>query len=312
MSSHPLYVITGPTACGKTAVSVELAKKIKGEIVSADSMLVYRGMDIGTAKPNMVERADIPHYMIDIVDPDDDFSAAQYKTLADGIIYEIHKRGVMPILTGGTGFYINAIVFGNEFYKSDESEQEYRCSLQQLAKEKGVNHLHEILAKIDPISAEQIHPNNLKRVIRAISFYRQTNTTLSQHNMKQRNNIAVYKTVFIILYMERALLYDKINQRVVDMYNNGLVDEVRGLVNKGYHDKLVSMQGIGYKETIGYLNGTSTLNETIESVQQATRNYAKRQLTWFKHRSANGIWLDVTGQTTIDIVNEILTQGVNK
>jgi tRNA dimethylallyltransferase len=281
------------TACGKTHTAIQLAKKINGEIVSADSMQVYKGMDIGTAKPKQAERENIPHYLIDVVHPDENFSAAQYKRLADAAIRDIHSRGRTAILTGGTGFYLNAVLYGHDFIETDEAEQVIRKELHDLAETRGAGFLHDELKTIDPASAAFIHPNNVKRVARAVSFYRSTGIRISDHNKTGRSQPPVYDTVFIVLYRERAELNQKINERVCMMFDEGLVDEVRGLLSKGYGRDLVSMQGIGYKETVRYLDGEYGLHDAMEAIMLATRQYAKRQSTWFRHRAEGAEWINM-------------------
>ncbi|MDR1663361.1 MAG: tRNA (adenosine(37)-N6)-dimethylallyltransferase MiaA [Clostridiales bacterium] len=301
----PLYVVAGPTACGKTAFAVKLAQKTDGEVVSADSMLVYRGMDIGTAKPTLAEREGVPHYMIDVAEPDEAFSAARYAEMAAAEISKIHERGKVPILTGGTGFYINAVVYGNDFNAADGAkvsasaeESEYREYLTQLARDRGAVYLHGLLRDADPDAAASIHPHNIKRVARALSFFRSTGKRISGHNERQRKNTPVYDARFIVLYAaERKIMYNRINERVTGMFEAGLAEEVRGLLDAGYHERLPSMQGIGYKETALYLRGGCTLEQAAETIRLNTRHYAKRQLTWFRHRlPGDAAWVDIANQ----------------
>jgi len=283
-----LYVIAGPTACGKTAAAITLAKEINGEVISADSMQVYIGMDIGTAKPTLEEMDGIPHHMIDIVSPGESFSVAEYVKGAEAAIQGIYARGKKPILAGGTGFYINAVIYGTQFTEQEDGQHEKDNSMRNfyvnLAKEKGVDFLHEKLQKVDLESAEAIHPNNIKRVARALSFCESTGQLFSQHNKIQKQQEAKYNVDFRLISMPRDVLYGRINARVAQMWEAGLANEVRGLLSKGYHPGLTAMQGIGYKEVVPFINGEQSEAETIALIQQATRNYAKRQDTWFRHQ----------------------------
>ena len=283
-----LYVIAGPTACGKTAAAIELAKEMNGEVISADSMQVYIGMDIGTAKPTVAEMDGIPHYMIDVVLPGEPFSVAEYVRGAEAAIQDICVRGKTPILAGGTGFYINAVIFGTQFTEAEEGQHERDNSLRNFylnfAKEKGAAFLHEKLREADPKSAEVIHPNNIKRVARALSFCESTGRLFSLHNQTQKQQAAKYDVDFRLISMPREVLYERINARVLQMWETGLAAEVRGLLDKGYHLGLTAMQGIGYKEVVPFINGEQSEAETIAQIQQATRNYAKRQDTWFRHQ----------------------------
>jgi tRNA dimethylallyltransferase len=294
-----LLVIAGPTASGKTALALSLAQQINGEILSADSMQVYRGMDIGTAKPTMDERQGIPHHLMDIVNPDEPFSAADFQRRAAAVVAEIHQRGHVPILTGGTGFYINALLYGNDFVPiAGDQEMAYRQQLSALAVEKGALHLHDLLREADPDAAAVIHPNNVKRVIRAVSFYRATGLRISEHNAQQRQNKPAYDAFFVVLQCERTVLWECIRQRTKHMLAQGLLDEVRGLQEAGYHGGLASMQSIGYKEALRFLQGNGTLLEMEEDINTATRQYAKRQMTWFRQRCpAEARWMAVDGKT---------------
>jgi len=288
MSKPKLYVIAGPTASGKTAVAIDLAKKINGEIVSADSMQVYKYMNIGTAKPTQVEMDGIPHYLLDVVAPDEYFSVADYTQLATKAIDDILGRGRTPILAGGTGFYINAVIYGTEFTETEDGQHEKDNALRKvyinLAKEKGAEFIHQKLKHLDSESAEVIHPNNIKRVARAISFCESTGKLFSAHNKAQKTSVAKYDIDFNVLSMPREILYDRINQRTLQMWEAGLVEEVEHLLSLGYDPKLASMQAIGYKETIKFIHGEYTKEEAITQIQQSTRNYAKRQETWFRHQ----------------------------
>jgi len=288
MLKSKLYVIAGPTASGKTAVAIELAKKINGEIVSADSMQVYKHMNIGTAKPTQAEMDDIPHYLLDVVAPDESFSVADYTQLATKAIDDILDRGRVPILAGGTGFYINAVIYGIEFTETEEGQHEKDNALRKayinLANEKGGEFIHQKLEALDPESAKAIHPNNIKRVARAISYCESTGQLFSVHNKAQKASVAKYDVDFNVLSMPREILYDRINMRTLQMWEAGLVAEVEHLLSLGYDPKLASMQAIGYKETIKFIYGEYTKEEAIAQIQQSTRNYAKRQETWFRHQ----------------------------
>lgn len=287
-----VLVIAGPTATGKTALSIELAKELNGEIVSADSMQVYKYMDIGTAKPTREEMQGVKHYMIDEVYPDEEFSVAIYRELADGYIDEIIARGKLPIIVGGTGLYIKSLTDGFNFTET-VCDWDYRERLRSEAEEKGNICLYERLMKVDPEAAEKIHPNNVRRVIRALEVYEYTGIPISAH--RKMTAVRDNKRNYIIygLTMDRDLLYRRIDARVDMMIEKGLADEVRKLVNMGYGPSLVSMQGLGYKEMIWYLQGKLTFREAVEILKRNTRRYAKRQLAWF--RADERIrWLDVS------------------
>lgn len=286
-----LIVIAGPTACGKTAVSVELAKKIGGEIISADSMQVYKFMDIGTAKILEEEKQGIKHYLIDELYPDEEYSAATFKLKAKEYSSEIYKKGKIPILAGGTGFYINAFVNDTNFEET-KADYTYRNELQKIADEKGGDFLFGMLEKCDPKSCKCIHPNNIKKVIRAIEYFKQTGTPISEHNEQEKLNQSPYNMAFFVLNMDRERLYERINKRIDIMLENGLVSEVSGLLEK-YSPNLVSMQGLGYKEIVAYLNGEMSLDEAVYILKRDTRHFAKRQLTWFKHQAKEAKWIDM-------------------
>ena len=300
----PLVIIAGPTACGKTATSIELAKKINGEIISADSMQVYKYMDIGTAKATKQEMQDIPHYLIDEFYPDEEFNVMIFQKKAKDYIDQIYKKGKIPILVGGTGFYINALVFDNNFVE-EESDSNLRNELYELAEKNGVEYLHNMLKEFDPESAEKIHYNNVKRVARAIEFYKKTGKPISEHNKEAKSKSSPYKTAFIVLDMDRQKLYERINKRVDVMIEDGLVDEVKMLLEKGYKKELVSMQGLGYKEIVAYINGETSLEEAIEKLKQSTRHFAKRQLTWFRGQT-DGLWIDISDGDVDNAVNKII------
>lgn len=294
----PLVIIAGPTACGKTASSVLLAKKIGGEIISADSMQVYKYMDIGTAKIREEEKEGVPHYMIDEFMPDDEFNVKIFQEKTLEYMEKIYSRGHIPILVGGTGFYINSVVYNNNFMET-EKDDGIRKQLEKEAEEFGAEYIYEKLKQVDKEYAENIHYNNVKKVIRALEFYMQTGKKLSEHNETQQKNESPYNYAFIILNMDRQKLYDRINLRVDLMLKDGLEEEVRKLLDMGYSKDLVSMQGLGYKEMVPYIEGKITLEEAAEEIKKRTRHFAKRQLTWFKHQTDDGFWLDITGKDSV-------------
>lgn len=277
----PLIVIAGPTASGKTAFAVELALKLGGEIVSADSMQVYKYMDIGTAKPDMEERKGIAHHLIDIALPTQPFSVASYKELAQSSIADIYKRGKLPILAGGTGLYINTVI-DNITLSPIVSDQDLRQELTATAKDRGNTYLHMLLKEMDPSAAEKLHENDIRRVIRAIEVYKLTGESILLHNKRSRGQSSDYKLCYIALNMDRTALYDRINKRVDIMFEAGLVKEVEELIKMGCNKTHTSMQAIGYKEVQDALEGSITMEQAIDNIKQESRHYAKRQLTWFK------------------------------
>ena len=289
MTKIPLIVVAGPTASGKTSLAIDIAKALDGEIVCADSMQIYKYMDIGTAKATKEEQAQCPHHLMDIVEPDCEFSVADYTELAHKTISDIVSRGKTPIMCGGTGLYIDSVVNDVEF---GESENDYtlRRELEVLAKKEGSQRLIDMLSEFDPLSAKKLHPNNLKRIIRAIEFYKVSGIPISEHQRMTKLKESRYSAVEFIIDRERCELYDRINRRVDIMMNEGLTDEVKMLMGRGYSPKLNSMQGIGYKELIAYFDGKSTLDESVDAIKQNSRRYAKRQLTWFR-RNENIRWL---------------------
>lgn len=294
MSDHkdkkkPLIVLTGPTAVGKTRLSIDLARRIGGEIISADSMQVYKKMNIGTAKITPEEMEGIPHYLVDQLDPREEFNVTLFQKMAKEAMDKIYGNGHIPILVGGTGFYIQAVLYDIDFSPHDGKE-DYRKELQRLLKEKGNEYLYDRLKETDPAYAREVHSNNAKRVIRALEYYHETGERLSDHNRQQRERISPYHFAYFVLDMDRALLYDRINKRVDLMMEAGLEQEVRGLVDEGYSRGLVSMQGIGYKEFFPYFDGETSLEETEEQIKKDTRHFAKRQLTWFR-REKDVIWI---------------------
>ena len=286
----PLIILTGPTAVGKTKASIGLAKAIGGEIISADSMQVYKEMDIGSAKISPQEMDDVPHHLIDVLEPDEEFHVVRFKQMALNAMDKIYANGHIPIVVGGTGFYIQALLYDIDFTEND-GDTSFRNEMESFADEYGAEALHLKLKEIDPVSAETIHANNVKRVIRALEFYHQTGKRISEHNEEERQKESPYAFKYFVLNDERANLYDRINKRVDLMVENGLVEEVQSLKNKGYTKTMVSMQGLGYKEILDYLDGDITLEEAVYRIKRDTRHFAKRQITWFK-REKEVIWIN--------------------
>lgn len=297
MSRKPLIILTGPTAAGKTKLSIALAKAINGEIISADSMQVYRHMDIGSAKIRPEEMQGIRHYLVDILEPTQDFNIVLFQQYAKQAIAEIYDKGKIPIMVGGTGFYIQSVLYDIDFNESDE-DAELRAELESIAREKGADYLHQMLQECDPKSAEAIHANNVKRVIRAIEFYRQTGRRISEHNETEREKHSAYDSRYFVLTDKRERLYENIDRRVDLMLEDGLVDEVKGLLAMGCRRDSTAMQGLGYKEMIAYLEGEISLEEAVYIIKRDTRHFAKRQLTWFR-RETDVIWIE-KGQFAYD------------
>ncbi|MEW6063935.1 tRNA delta(2)-isopentenylpyrophosphate transferase [Desulforamulus profundi] len=277
---RPLVVIVGPTASGKTDVAIELAKMVRGEVISADSMLVYRGMDVGTAKPTPEEMQGIPHHLIDIVNPDEEFSVAMYQSAAEKLITEITGRGNLPLLVGGTGLYVRSVIDHYDFTPAPRDEG-LREKLKQQAATMGAEAMHRKLAAVDPASAARLHPNDTRRVIRALEVYYQTGKSITEYQYSQQNITPKYRLKMFGLTMDRQLLYRRIEQRVDLMLQRGLVEEVRQLMQR-YDAWGTALQGLGYKEIIAYIKGECTLEEAVEILKRNTRRFAKRQLTWFK------------------------------
>ena len=290
MQQKPMFILTGPTAVGKSALSVELAKKINGAVISADSMQVYRHMDIGSAKITPEEMQGVTHYMIDELEPDEEFHVVRFVTMAKEYLKEIYADGKIPIIAGGTGFYIQALLYDIDFTEQ-QCDETYRRQLEDLAREHGAEYLHGILREVDPASAEAIHANNIKRVIRALEFYHLSGKKISEHNETERQKQSPYNFAYFVLTDERAKLYERIDRRVDAMIEAGLVEEVKKLKSMGCSREMVSMQGLGYKEILAYLDGGCTLEEAVYIIKRETRHFAKRQLTWFK-RERDVIWLD--------------------
>lgn len=288
--NNPLIILTGPTAAGKTKLSIELAKSINGEIISADSMQVYRHMDIGSAKIRPEEMQGIRHYLVDILEPTEDFNIVLFQKYAKQAIAEIYEKGKIPIIVGGTGFYIQSVLYDIDFQESEE-DTVLRAELELLAREKGAEYLHNMLSEIDDKAAQEIHANNVKRVIRAIEFCRNTGRKISEHNETEREKKSAYDSRYFVLTDKREKLYEKIDQRVDSMIEEGLVDEVKRLVDMGCRRESTAMQGLGYKEIISYLAGEITLDEAVYIIKRDTRHFAKRQLTWFR-RERDVIWVE--------------------
>ncbi len=287
---RPLIILTGPTAVGKTNTSINLAKTVNGEIISADSMQVYRHMDIGSAKIRPEEMDGVPHHLIDVLEPNEEFHVVRFQQLAKQAMEEIYSRNRIPILVGGTGFYIQAVLYDIDFTEN-EGDAEYRKYLEQIAQTQEAEALHTKLKEVDPKSAEEIHAHNVKRVIRALEYFHLTGQPISQHNEEQRQKESPYRFAYFVLNDDRANLYRRIDQRVDQMVEEGLLKEVQMLKEMGYHKEMVSMQGLGYKEILAYLDGETSLEEAIRILKRDTRHFAKRQITWFK-RERDVIWLN--------------------
>lgn len=287
----PMIILTGPTAVGKTDLSIQLAKAINGEIISADSMQVYRHMDIGSAKVTPEEMDGVPHHLIDVLEPEEEFNVVVFQKLAKEALTGIYERGHIPVIVGGTGFYIQALLYDIDFTEND-GDTAIRRELEELAQTKGVGCLHQMLQEIDPESAAAIHQNNVKRVIRAIEFYRQTGKKISLHNEQEREKQSPYQFLYYVLDTDRKTLYERIDRRVDLMMEHGLVDEVKHLADMGCTRDMVSMQGLGYKEILDYLSGEISLEEAVYILKRDTRHFAKRQITWFK-RERDVRWLEL-------------------
>ena len=304
MMKEPVIIFVGPTAVGKTEVSIEIASEIQGEIISADSMQIYKYMDIGSAKPTQEEIKDIPHYLIDEIDPSKPFSVSDYQKLAKQYIKQVVDKGKVPVVAGGTGLYVNALLFKMDF-SSMPSDTGFRDKLEKEAEEYGNEHLHNRLKSIDTQLAERIHPNNVKKVIRAIEVYEQTGEIIKEFEESFIPN-EDYKYILIGLTRDREELYDRVNKRVDILIKNGLVEEVQGLIHRGLTEENISMKGIGYKEVIGYLHREYDLEHAIWLIKRNTRRYAKRQLTWFK-RYNDIKWYNLSEYSyKKDIINDIL------
>ena len=286
----PLIILTGPTAVGKTELSIRLAKAVNGEIISADSMQVYKKMDIGTAKIRPEEMQGVKHYLIDCLEPDEDFNVVLFQKMAKDAMEKIYDAGHIPIIAGGTGFYIQALLYDINFDNVNE-ESEYRKYLKDMADKEGNEVLHGMLAKVDEKSAKDIHPNNVKRVIRALEYFHQTGKKISEHNEEQSQNVSPYNFVYFVLNDDRKLLYERIDRRVDEMFEEGLEQEVKRLIDSGLTRESISMQGIGYKEMFHYFDGMYDIDTAKELIKQDTRHFAKRQLTWFR-REKDVTWIN--------------------
>lgn len=307
----PLIVLTGPTAVGKTALSIQLARRIGGEIISADSMQVYRHMDIGTAKIRLEEMDGVPHHLIDILEPTEDFNVVRFQALARAAAEDIYSRGKIPIVAGGTGFYIQALLNDIDFTQIDENTQ-FREEMERLAAEQGAEVLHERLRAVDPESAEAIHANNVKRVIRALEYYEQTGEKISAHNEAERAKISPYHFFYYVLNTDRTVLYERIEKRIDEMMEEGLVEEVRQLQAMGCRRDSVAMQGLGYKEILDYLDGACTLEDAIYKIKRDTRHFAKRQITWFK-REKHVTWINKKDYNyDEDKILEVMLESIQK
>ncbi len=287
---QPLIVLTGPTAVGKTKASIGLAKAVGGEIISADSMQVYQYMDIGSAKIRPDEMGGVPHYLVDVLKPEEEFHVVRFQQMAKDAMKQIYANGHIPILVGGTGFYIQAVLYDIDFTEN-KSDPKYRRELEQYAKDYGAAKLHDRLRAADPKAAQEIHANNVKRIIRALEYHHLTGSCISVHNEVQRAKESPYEFRYFVLNDERSRLYKRIDARVDQMMEDGLLAEVRDLKNRGYTRELVSMQGLGYKELLAYLEGEITLEEAVYRIKRDTRHFAKRQITWFK-RERDVIWIN--------------------
>lgn len=305
---EPLLVIIGPTAVGKTALGIELAKKFDGEIISGDSMQIYRGMDIGTAKPTVEEMAGIPHHMIDILNPDQDFSVAKFQEMVANLISEIVQRGRLPILVGGTGLYVGSVMDHYDFSKVAE-DQDFRQSMEQLALTLEPGQLHRQLAQVDPEAACKLHPNDTRRVIRALEVYHVSGVPISKHQYLHSQRTPKYNLFIAGLTMDRGRLYNRINQRVDKMVAEGLLREVQTLLDQGYSPGSQALKGLGYKELIAYLRGEYDLEEALRLLKRDTRHFAKRQLTWFR-RDQRINWYDVEEYRKISELAEEIGQKV--
>ena len=297
MDRKPLIILAGPTAVGKTSLSIRLAKETGGEIISADSMQVYRHMDIGSAKITKEEMEGVPHYLVDMLEPEEEFNVVRFQQMAKEAAERIWEKGKIPLVVGGTGFYIQALLYDIDFTENDGDES-YRRQLEQKASdEEGASELYEMLKAVDLKAAQEIHPRNIKRIVRALEFYHQTGKKISEHNETQRQKMSPYNYAYFVLTDERGRLYERIDRRVDLMMEQGLLDEVRYLKKRGVRKDSTAMQGLGYKELYAYLDGEYPLDEAVRIIKRDTRHFAKRQLTWFK-RERDVIWADksVIGQ----------------
>ncbi len=289
MNKPKVIIICGPTASGKTALSIELAKTINGEIVSCDSMQIYKDMDIGTAKPTAEEMQGIKHYLLDFIEPDKRYSVAEFKKDAEKAIEQILAKGKIPIVVGGTGLYVDSLIYGIE-YQDIPLDEEYRNKLEQIANEKGLEVLYEKAKQIDEQAMKKISPNDKKRIMRVLEIYKTTGKNKTEQEMESRKNEVKYDFKVFAINMDREVLYDRINKRVDIMIEQGLIEEVKNIIQK-YSEFPTAMQGLGYKEVVEYLNGKCSKEEMIEKIKMETRRYAKRQLTWFR-KNKQTIWIN--------------------
>ena len=306
MSKQKLIVLTGPTAVGKSKLSIELAKRIGGEIISADSMQVYKHMDIGTDKISKEKMEGVPHHLIDILEPDELFNVFLFQKLVKEAIADIASRGKVPIIVGGTGFYIQAVLYDIDFTETDE-DMTIRNELEERAANGEGQALFEELKAVDPKSAEIIHANNIKRVIRALEYYKKTGKPISEHNEEQHQRTSPYDFKYFVLTDDRGVLYSRIDKRVDAMIKEGLEDEVRALLTMNIDRSATSMQGLGYREMIGYLDGEYDLDRAVYLIKRNTRHFAKRQLTWFR-REKDVRWIDkkLYGRDDERVLEEII------
>lgn len=309
MTKNKLIILAGPTASGKTSVSIDLAKRLGGEIISADSMQVYKYMDVGTAKISVEEMQGVKHHLIDVLDPKEDFNIVKFQNMVKCSIEEIVKNGHIPILVGGTGFYIQSVIYDIDFNNEDDNSS-VRKKLEEEYDTLGADFMHEKLKKIDIVSAQTIHKNNKKRIIRAIEYFLINNEPISSHNEVQREKKSPYDYRFFVLNPPRDILYERINKRVDIMVENGLVDEVKKLREMGLSTANISMQGIGYKEIIEYLDGEVSLETAIENIKQNTRHMAKRQVTWFK-REKDVIYVDPFSFESNEKIVDYMIEKIN-
>lgn len=308
MKELPLVILAGPTAVGKTDTSIALAKAIGGEIISADSMQVYKYMDIGSAKITKEEMEGVPHYLVDMIEPAEEFNVCRFASMAKEAMAQIYAKGKIPILVGGTGFYIQAVLYDIDFTETNE-DSAFREECEIFAKEHGAQALHDKLREVDEASAEAIHANNVKRVIRALEYHHQTGRKISEHNEEERRKISPYNACYFVLNDRRDIVYERINYRVDKMIEAGLVEEVQSLKDRGCKKGMVSMQGLGYKEILSYLDGDCTLEEAVEIIKKETRHFAKRQLTWFR-REPDVVWVqkDIIGRDKESCVSFMLDE----
>ena len=285
-----LFILAGPTGIGKTKTSLIIANELKGEIISADSMQIYKKMDIGSAKISKSEMMGVPHHLIDFLDPDENFSVAEFSSMSKEVIEEIYNRNHLPMLVGGTGLYINSLIYNYSFAETNK-DKEYRKELEVLAAEKGVEYVHEMLKDVDEVSYKKLYPNDLKRVIRALEVYKVTGISISEASKNEDIFNIPYNVYYYVLNMDSAKLYERINKRVDIMVEAGLLNEVISLSKEGYTKDMQSMKGIGYKEILEALDGVVSMDKAIENIKQFSRNYAKRQLTWFR-KDPRAIWID--------------------